>query len=283
MDIRRLLHEERYTIAGARRRLMGQEPEGPNLEAETTMEAMPPGRVRSGTGPTIPAGPSIPASTVSSRTCPCSPEARADFRRRGRGREPHPNSWLRIKQELGRIIRGSFHDLGRSPRFSGNRSWVFALIAAAVLTLNLWAWEYPALAGEADRPWVAYVKDGDTVVTDDKAVVRLAGIDAPELKPSKNPQPFAREAKALLEDLVKRRKVEIEPAEEMRDRYGRILGLYLCGRALDQPEDGGGRAGPGFSSWGRTPATPRTLIEAERRAKRSKKGLWAKWKGRWGR
>ena len=165
--------------------------------------------------------------------------------------------------------------------FFRNRSWVFALIAAAVLTLNLWAWEYPALAGKRTA-LVAYVKDGDTVVTDDKAVVRLAGIDAPELKPSKNPQPFAREAKALLEDLVKRRKVEIEPAEEMRDRYGRILAyIYVEGHLINlkMVEEGLARVlivGPNTRH-------AADLIEAERRAKRSKKGLWAKWKGRWGR
>ncbi len=161
------------------------------------------------------------------------------------------------------------------------RVWAFALIVAAVLAPNLAGVCPEAYAGRRTVRIVG-VKDGDTVVTADKAIVRLAGIDAPEMRPRKSPQPFAREAKARLEDLVKRRKVEIELAEETRDRYGRILAyIHLKGRLINQEmvEEGLARVfiiGPNtrYAS---------DLIQAERRARRSQKGLWGKWKGQWGR
>ena len=103
MDIRRLLHEERYTIAGARRRLMGQEPEGPNLEAETTMEAMPP--AASEAAPARPS-PLAPPSRLNGLQpdLPLFPEARADSAGEV-GEENHTQLLVEIKQELGRIIR----------------------------------------------------------------------------------------------------------------------------------------------------------------------------------
>lgn len=167
--------------------------------------------------------------------------------------------------------------------FFGNspgRTWVNALVFLPLLCAFL----FPASARAEQRTArIVRVVDGDTVVTDDKATLRLVGIDTPELGSRSRPgMPFARAAKAALEKLIKGRRVEIELAEESRDRHGRLLAyIHLQGRLinLEMVEQGLARVyilGPN-TRYGAD------LIEAERRARRAKKGLWENWRGRWGR
>ena len=163
------------------------------------------------------------------------------------------------------------------------RIWAKALIPAPLLLLFLAASLFPSPAlAERRSALIARVVDGDTVVTADKATLRLVGIDTPELgSRGRAGQPFSRAAKTALEKMVKGRRVEIELAEESRDRHGRML-VYLHhqGRLinLELVEEGLARVyilGPN-TRYGAE------LIQAERRARAAKKGLWENWKGRWG-
>ncbi len=161
--------------------------------------------------------------------------------------------------------------------FSG-QAWVLALGLSAFLALSL----SPAQAARRTVKIIRVI-DGDTVVTSDKATLRLAGIDTPETgSKGRAGQPFSRAAKAKLERMVRGRRVEMELAEETRDRYGRLLAyIFLKGRLvnLELVEEGLARVyiiGPNTRY-------AAELIQAEQRARRAKKGLWEKWKGRWGR
>lgn len=109
------------------------------------------------------------------------------------------------------------------------------------------------------------VHDGDTVTLDTGERVRLADIDAPELK-----QPGGSEARTLLAGLINRQTVRV--VERGRDRYGRLLGVIWLGERDVNEELV--RAGAVWCFVRYLP--PRSTcpaIEAEARAAR--RGLWA--------
>jgi len=76
---------------------------------------------------------------------------------------------------------------------------------------------------------VAWVPDGDTLILDNREVVRLKGIDAPETGYNGEPgQYFAREAAERLEELVMDRSLTMKTGQVSEDRYGRTLAyVYL--------------------------------------------------------
>jgi endonuclease YncB( thermonuclease family) len=94
-------------------------------------------------------------------------------------------------------------------------------LAAWMLCFSLFA------LGETVHGRITAVPDGDTLDLladgDVSMRVRIAGIDAPE-----KGQPFGRQAKAAMRDLVLGCEVAVEWGK--RDRYGRILGtVYVDG------------------------------------------------------
>ena len=72
---------------------------------------------------------------------------------------------------------------------------------------------------------VAFCFDGDTVKLTDRRVIRIAGIDTPEIKHGANEaQFFSREARHLLDNLTKGRKISLlQVGEKCRDNYGRLI------------------------------------------------------------
>lgn len=85
---------------------------------------------------------------------------------------------------------------------------------------------------------VATCFDGDTLKLTDRRVVRLAGIDAPELaKGDRKGQLFAREARGQLTTLTQGQQVKLlQAGVKHRDLYGRILAEVLLpdGRSLNE-------------------------------------------------
>lgn len=132
------------------------------------------------------------------------------------------------------------------------------LLAISLLTLS---------AAEI-RGKVVSITDGDTIkVLDDldKGVlkIRLNKIDAPE----KN-QAFGQKSKQYLSNLVFGKQVIIRFKEI--DRYGRILGLiYIDGVEVNLQMVKAGMAWH-YAYYDKTPA----YIEAEKKARASKVGLW---------
>ncbi|MES9969647.1 MAG: thermonuclease family protein [Candidatus Thiodiazotropha sp.] len=80
----------------------------------------------------------------------------------------------------------------------------------------------PCRAGPLE---VASIYDGDTLRLKDGRRVRLIGVNTPELGQGVANEPYALQAKQLLEGLVKGSDglVRICPGSEERDRYGRLL------------------------------------------------------------
>lgn len=71
----------------------------------------------------------------------------------------------------------------------------------------------------------AYCFDGDTMKLKDRRIVRLAGIDAPEV-PHRDQmgQFYSRQAKELLKKLVKGKTINLEfPGMSIKDKYGRLI------------------------------------------------------------
>lgn len=76
---------------------------------------------------------------------------------------------------------------------------------------------------------VSYVNDGDTVRLSNGERVRLVGIDAPEIGYGGDPdEPFGRDSRQALQAFLaaSRNRIELVPAREHKDRYGRTL-AYL--------------------------------------------------------
>lgn len=73
--------------------------------------------------------------------------------------------------------------------------------------------------------FVAFCFDGDTVKLTDRRIVRLAGIDTPEIQHGQNSaQYYSREARSILETITKGKKVTLRLAgTQTRDHYGRFL------------------------------------------------------------
>ncbi|SDF26758.1 micrococcal nuclease [Desulfovibrio legallii] len=160
---------------------------------------------------------------------------------------------------------------------------------AALAAALLWAWlcmlALPVgsmAASEAlPRPQatVARCFDGDTLKLTDRRVVRLAGIDAPELHAPQGDkaQYYAREARKALTERVRGRKVTLRAAGvKHKDPHGRWLAEVLLedGESLNEALV---REGAAFFYPHRdlSPQLQERLRAAQREAIAAKRGLWA--------
>lgn len=129
---------------------------------------------------------------------------------------------------------------------------------------------------------VSDISDGATLTVTDKAgvrhKVRLAAIDVPDLR-----QPYGKESKQHLSDLVSGKEVRVEWRKQ--DRYGRIVGKLTlqtppcaaCPKTLDA---GLAQLEAGLAWWDREARREQTLSDqgyyeyAEFDAKTRRIGLW---------
>ena len=93
-----------------------------------------------------------------------------------------------------------------------------------LLVPALWADENLLQHGRVQR-----VIDGDTLVLETGAHVRLIGINAPEYEPWKNvTEPYGKEAADFAKELLSGKSVALEQDTEPKDKYGRTLAyVYL--------------------------------------------------------
>lgn len=80
-------------------------------------------------------------------------------------------------------------------------------------------------AAQAGTRLVTRVYDGDTLRLEGGRVLRLYGLDTPEMR--KKSQYFAVAAKKALSELVLNRQVEVVEVGEGRDRFGRTLAIVI--------------------------------------------------------
>ncbi len=130
-------------------------------------------------------------------------------------------------------------------------------------------------AQRVERHYVRWVIDGDTVVLENGLHVRYAGINAPEIPHENEPgEPFGEAARRFNRRLVQGRMILLEPAEERRDRFGRLLAyIFLPDGTFVQEE----LVGQGLAFVCYLPPNlkyyPR-LLETERKALKAGRGLW---------
>jgi micrococcal nuclease len=141
----------------------------------------------------------------------------------------------------------------------------------ALAFLLLWT---SAASAQGYAAKVSSVPDGDTLILDTGVIVRLAGIDAPELASGDRPaQAYAEQAREALRELLGGGLVRIEPTGPGRDRHGRILAHVLApdGKSLNKA----------MVEWGLAfvythEHDPRTggLLQAQSEAMKLGRGFW---------
>lgn len=109
----------------------------------------------------------------------------------------------------------------RAPRFPA----LFLAFALALCCAHVVAAKNAATPAAHPDGIVARCFDGDTVKLADRRVVRLAGIDSPELShKGSQAQYYSRNSRQALESMVKGKKVHLDfPGVNSRDRYGRLV------------------------------------------------------------
>jgi len=117
---------------------------------------------------------------------------------------------------------------------------------------------------------VTSVSDGDTIWVVDAAgkhKVGLAKIDAPE-----SDKPFGKESAQFLKDLVYGKEVEVHWAE--KDRFGRLLGIVYLKHEKGIVEVNLTMVKNGFARHSSVNDPTSAYAEAEKDARRFRRGLW---------
>jgi len=130
---------------------------------------------------------------------------------------------------------------------------------------------------------VIEVIDGDTLILEGGAPLRLIGIDTPEIRKKTasgfiyEPAPFSLESKQYVQELAGGRFVRIEFDVEKKDKYGRILGYCFV------KQDGGEvflnkkLLEAGFAVLYTYPPNVKHVeefVKAQKQARRNRAGLW---------
>jgi endonuclease YncB( thermonuclease family) len=123
---------------------------------------------------------------------------------------------------------------------------------------------------------VDYVIDGDTVILVNGDKIRLIGINAPEKEYRDQPaDPYALEARLMLDELVVGREVMVIPGQEPRDQYGRLLAEIKLPDGTDVQLELLHR---GYAAAIAVPPNIRRLdryLAAEADARRDQRGIWS--------
>lgn len=153
------------------------------------------------------------------------------------------------------------------------------LLAALVVLLfpGQGSQTYAAQVQDMPPGTVGHCFDGDTLRFTDRRVVRLAGIDAPELgAPLQKAGYYAREARKLLSATVLRQRVRLLPAGTVhRDNYGRFLAEVLLpdGRSLNDLMIASGAAFF-YPHNDLDSRLQERLLAAQQEAIRERRGMW---------
>ncbi|MBQ7586387.1 MAG: thermonuclease family protein [Desulfovibrionaceae bacterium] len=124
---------------------------------------------------------------------------------------------------------------------------------------------------------VSFCFDGDTVKLNDRRIVRISGIDTPELAHDKQPEQFyAKISKAHLEELLNGHKVSLENTSvNGKDRYGRIIADILLddGQSIAELMVSHGAAFF-YPHKDLLPDFQERLLTLQRNAIRERQGMW---------
>lgn len=132
-----------------------------------------------------------------------------------------------------------------------------------------------SVVGQSRWVHVGKVIDGDTFRTLAGEKIRLLGINAPEIAHDNKPgQPYGREAKRRLQQMIAGKTVRLQLDRERRDRYGRTLAQIFL-------RDGGWvneqlvRDGLAFVyTFAPNFYWAKALLRAEKQARSNMRGIW---------
>jgi micrococcal nuclease len=146
----------------------------------------------------------------------------------------------------------------------------FSFVALILLIQTASAGQKP------EQVHVTHVVDGDTVVLQDNRVIRLIGINSPELGRDGAPdEPLAQAARAQMQRLVAGRDVTLVHGEEQSDHYGRQLAHLVLADGRDAQEV---MLRQGLAALVAIPPNVRWVERyeaAEQDARENRRGLWA--------
>jgi len=170
-----------------------------------------------------------------------------------------------------------------SARFVRNRLrggwWWVVLVVAVLLRLGYHGTDDSTATALAEgRHRVARVVDGDTLLLDSGARVRLQGIDTPEtVRPDHPVEPWGPEATQFVEQFVQRAgyQVELTFSAERLDQYGRYLAFVwhddlLLNEELVRAGLAEARLGYRYSG-----IMKRRLAAAQEQAQAQGRGIWS--------
>jgi endonuclease YncB( thermonuclease family) len=176
---------------------------------------------------------------------------------------------------------------GRRPYWRSIRTyWYwFAIVALLVIQWTM----YPPVPGPPPQPTgrdvltegvhrVRRVVDGDTLLMQSGARVRLEGIDTPETVRENHPvEPWGPEASAFTKEFVKQAggRVKLTFAGERLDDFGRYLAFVWDGDKMLNEELVRAGLAEARLGWHFSSTLKRRLRLAQEDAQRAKRGIWS--------
>lgn len=138
------------------------------------------------------------------------------------------------------------------------------------------AFAQPDVGNEGRRATVRFVPDGDTVVLASGEVVRLLGIDAPEMgKDGAANQFYAVQSRDALASLVMGKEIRVMSGTPSKDRYGRTLARLVLPQGSNVAEI---LVSEGYAMVYWHADVPRrifeNLLELQRDAVKGRVGMW---------
>ena len=127
----------------------------------------------------------------------------------------------------------------KSLKAKNTRWWLSLISSLAILGLGVGLSSCGVEPkGPPREALVSHVIDGDTLVLDGGARVRLLGIDAPEMERDGRPAEFlAHKAKGALAELTQGKRLRLEYDQLRYDHYGRLLAyLFLADNTMINAE-----------------------------------------------
>ena len=148
---------------------------------------------------------------------------------------------------------------------------IFFLLPALMLVA------FPAVTPcSGEWTYVKYVIDGDTIILQNGRRVRYVGINAPEIAhKNKQGEPFGKKATEYNRKLVQGRRVNIVPAGDKIDRFGRLLAFVYTadGQMVNEKLLKAGLAHVCF--FAKNLKNRHILLSAQLSAINSRKGIWS--------
>ena len=170
----------------------------------------------------------------------------------------------------------------RGRRFFSKRTAVILVVMAVAVLLRLWQGRHESAVPEAlgeGAYAVRRVVDGDTLLLENGARIRLMGADTPEtVKPNHPVEPFGPEATRFTKDFLSGGRVFLTFDRQKVDRYGRFLAYAWLdesmGRMLNEEliRAGLAKAKTGYRF---SQSMKKRFRRAEDEAKSDGRGIWS--------